>query len=78
MCIRDRKTSRRGAHRERDRLIEVRTRRGTIHIGTTTTALMGISSFIAWQVWEMKMLLTRTTMRLDSHEQRISVLEQRP
>ncbi len=47
-----------------------------IIIGTTTTALMGIGSFIAWQVWEMKMLLTRTTMRLDSHEQRISQLEQ--
>ena len=48
-----------------------------IIIGTTTTALMGIGSFIAWQVWEMKMLLTRTTMRLYSHEQRISLLEQR-
>ena len=39
------------------------------------TALLGVGSFIAWQVWEMRMLLTRMTARLDNHEHRISQLE---
>lgn len=39
------------------------------------TALLGIAAFIAVQVWEMKALLTKTTIRLDIHERRISKLE---